>query len=769
MNDCFYQFLDLYQEGQFEAAIQKILPAPDTSYDSLSSKEPAFRYLVNYVDACVFGNFSEAILANRMLCDQLRHHPFLSSKYQRAIALLEFEQRILDLALTSYPKSQQEQPSPQASLGSLLKPDDVQQILSRGPQNYRNCLIRQVALLQGWDDLKKQKKAFSSYCEKNFLFSLPWYPLRYPFQIPSLTTLEKGMTPLIFLEPLNGDFTSFLKPLQNIPALFVFENHATFLQMLQYPEVVQSLCLPQHLIYILDLYPNEQFALQETAPLKQATFQPVFLANRKHIQNVLPILLQALPECLNQPYENFKTDSEPANWLYQVAKRLLYAIKADRLGITRAPALMEYELNQRWHDSHKELPQKDRPLGPQPSDHMAKVLEELSQKQMPRRQSNKKTPLKVAHVVPQVVDFGHAPSKLLDSLITYRDKEQFELSLIITERVQFHPYEYPYNSYTSPPTFERAPNRLKHFHETGISINFIDPRNTYIQSAEIVASILQQGQFDIAVFHGPDIINTLCTRLTDVPLKVLFEHGSQPSYPGFDLVVVSTIEAKDIYKEEHEKMHIKVAALPFAVDVRSDWLPEPIPKAELGFPDDALIMTTISNRLDSRLGKEMCLAIVEILQKVPKAFYAPMGMVSGEERFLKFFSEHGVGDRVKFLGQKIYPSSSQCARSMQLFLNEFPFGSCLGILDAMAAGCPVVTMYDVNGPQQARYGGSFFGVDRAITSGLRQDYVELACKLLTDPMMHQEWSQHAQQQYEKFSRVPDYVKAFEEILVKALN
>ncbi len=102
---------------------------------------------------------------------------------------------------------------------------------------------------------------------------------------------------------------------------------------------------------------------------------------------------------------------------------------------------------------------------------------------------------------------------------------------------------------------------------------------------------------------------------------------------------------------------------------------------------------------------------------------------------------------------------------MHLYLNEFPFGSCLGILDAMAGGCPVVTMYDATGPQQARYGGNFFGIDKAITSGKKEDYIALACKLLQNSEMHKEWSQHSLKQYEQFADVKTYVKKFERIIL----
>jgi predicted O-linked N-acetylglucosamine transferase (SPINDLY family) len=180
-------------------------------------------------------------------------------------------------------------------------------------------------------------------------------------------------------------------------------------------------------------------------------------------------------------------------------------------------------------------------------------------------------------------------------------------------------------------------------------------------------------------------------------------------------------------------------------------------------------MTTISNLLGVRLGSEMCRAIGAILQLVPKAFYAPIGKVSDEDkkRLLKTFEDLGVADRVKFLGPHINPS--QIARCMKLYLNEFPFGSCFGMLDAMASGCVVVSMHDPNGPAQARYGAEFMGSDRVIAAGHDKDYIALAVSLLTDPNLYQEWSDHTLKQYALHADEVQYVKKFEEILLNSFK
>lgn len=293
---------------------------------------------------------------------------------------------------------------------------------------------------------------------------------------------------------------------------------------------------------------------------------------------------------------------------------------------------------------------------------------------------------------------------------------------------------------------------------------FIQPfENFYSLEAQSIVQVLHQEMVDIAIFHGPDIINCMVAQQTKVGLRVLVEHGTQSPYPVFDLAIVSSKEALNIYKEHYQNLNTQVRALPFALNVRAAWEAKPFSRTSLRIPENSLVMTTISTKLDSRLSVEMCESIELILQNVPRSCYAPIGAIKDLSRIMQIFTQYGVEGRFYPLGEKNNPS--QYARSMHLYLNEFPEGSCLVMLDAMAAGCPVVTMHDVRGPQQARYGADFMGIERSVTTS--KDYVALACELLTNPDLYREWSEHAVKQYEKYADVKGYVNSFEQILIDA--
>jgi len=55
-NDIFHEFTKAYIEGNFLQALQIIISHPNVLYDDIVSKESILPHLINYADACVFGD-----------------------------------------------------------------------------------------------------------------------------------------------------------------------------------------------------------------------------------------------------------------------------------------------------------------------------------------------------------------------------------------------------------------------------------------------------------------------------------------------------------------------------------------------------------------------------------------------------------------------------------------------------------------------------------------------------------------------------------------
>lgn len=753
--DYFHNFFETWEKGGLLSAFQELLASPEVTWDNVpfSEETEAFKVLENYVDASLFFPAAYLIPPNLRLQYELKRQQ-LEFTFPKAMTCLIYEANLIHFL------NRTAEDSPHEDLTLRFQKQTI-----HTPLAYSDNIWKKNLLLQGLNRFEKQKYALSKLIQHpHYLLTAPWHLIRYKSPILPNFHYKEEIIPLLFLEPYDINFTEFLSPLNGKATIFIFETTAAFFQMLQFQELMKSLSDPAHLIYILELYPNEQLKIQKWIPPSNISFHPVLLCKKPVIEEAMPLLTAALQQCLTQTDQELSQETPNANWLYHISKRILFKSAQLRLGKSRSLALIESWSGKEWVNPHKGNPPAGKPLGPEPYDFFHQQLAQLA-KTRTVRPITAKNKIKLAHVVPQVVDGGHAPSRLLKILFDHANRERFELVLISTERMTQHFSDYPLSLYISEHSSKRGANFLNHLKDISVYLTYVGL--TYEQTAKFVNETLSVNEVDIVVFHGPDIINTLSAQMTDVPLRILFEHGTPPLYPGFDSIILSSEEAVNIYAETLNKIGSKAYVLPFAIDVRASWIEPTLKKTDLGVPEDSFIMTTISHYLNARLGTVMCQAIGEILQRNPNTYYMPIGPIdpSEEERIRKIIQIYGVNDRIRFLDTQ--PNPSQLARSMELYLNEFPFGSCLGILDAMASGTPVISMYDEKGPQQSRYGGVYFGVDKVITSGKIEDYVTLACLLIQDKQLYSEWSKHALKQYEKHADVKAYVKDFEKILETA--
>ena len=414
----------------------------------------------------------------------------MEERYAEALAILKWEQRILYASIV--------QANPQAKLN--LPTEDISDLFSQMPKNYQSCLAGQMALSNGWKRYREQHAMLASLISEDKSIC-PWYPLRYFLPVSSIEAIPASATPLVFLEPLASDFSVFTR-LQERPALFVFGTRADFIQMLQFKEFLEILSDPSHLIYILDLYPNHQFALQEWKQIDGRGFYPIFLTPRKQIEKCLPLIQQALGDVLKQSHEELKQDTDSGNWLYRLAKDLLFSIQEERLGINRAPALLTRTIQDKLDDPHKALPARGTPPGFESKNYMGVKLSELAATRVTKKKRDIKEKIKLVHVVSQVVDDGHAPSRLLENLVLGSDQAHFDLALISTERMQLHIHEYPLNFTAAPSSKEWGAKRLALFQQRGVPCFFIGSDITYEEAAKATASLLKKLEADVAIFHG---------------------------------------------------------------------------------------------------------------------------------------------------------------------------------------------------------------------------------------------------------------------------
>ncbi len=746
----FDQFIQNYTKGDFLRALQGLILSPQIKYDTLQSHDNQWlHFLINYADACVFKGASDFSKASQVLLEILNQSFDSHPQLRLFVEQLSEEYQLFEELLKTSKEF------------SFLTELDI--YTSALPDIYQSFIQQKARVCQGWQQFQLARPSLAQWIEgKNGVWKQPWHPFAYAQPLTIRELNPQGEIPLIFLEPLESvDYADFLQPYCQQECLWVIETAAHFFHLLQFSELQTFWQNPAIGIYILELYPQTQFALQNWHWQTLKTFRPVLMTSRSDFERIIPLFEVALKRCLTQPLVDFENETLVANWLYKISKNFIYNREAERYGKSRCIACSLERSAKNWLDPHKGAIPLQADVGPLIVDYFKEEIKKMSHLRQARSFASNSR-LRVAHVVPQIVDGGHAPTRLLKTLCQFANLDCYDVSVISTEFLIEHQLEYPLAPFLSFPSDLRGKETIQFLKERGISA-WINPEvTTFVKSAHAIQQILKALKIDIAVFHGPDEVNILCASMADVPMRVFFDHGTLPSHACFDLAILSTQEGQIQNQERFKHTGMKSQFLHFCVDVKQGWKEKPYTRDEIGLPADCFILTTISNHLDTRLTLTVCQAIGEILQRCPQAVYAPMGKVLHPERLRTFFKPYGVNDRVIFLGPCENPS--QYARSMDLYLNEFPIGSGLALLDAMAAGCPIVSMYDEQGNQAARYGGTYFGIDHVIKTGLKKEYVELACRLIQEPLFYQKWSQHALKQYEKYADVRQYVENFEKLL-----
>lgn len=418
-----------------------------------------------------------------------------------------------------------------------------------------------------------------------------------------------------------------------------------------------------------------------------------------------------------------------------------------------------------WHQKllRRHIEDKEDPLVKEMKEIQKKVPRYISQKQQ------KKLP-RVVHVCAQLIDDTHAPTKIISKIIGLTDYSRFDVAVFVTESLCARSNDYPMTLYDSRSTLEAGCKTLELFNRSKVAYLVENPNTstTLESTVEHLAAKISKLDVDILIFHGPEPLHIALAAAIEGPIKVMFEHGNLPLVEGFDEIICCLEDTPDVAKELLEKIKSRVHVLPYFSDARWSWSTGFPKKEELGVPDHAMIATTISNHFKTRFDTNFCRAVSKILLHCPDIYYLPIGPTGSKEeteQLLERFDSR-IRHKVRFLGACSSPS--QLTRCMDFYFNEFPFGSCLGILDAMASGLSVITMYDPKGPPQARYGGLFIGLDMAVVSNDPEDYVKMACHLYNHPLDNFRASQRSYMNFEWRSNLWAYVLRFERLIENML-
>jgi glycosyltransferase involved in cell wall biosynthesis len=728
--DAFSNFRLQYACGDGVDALRHLLPSLERSLDDWSCADEEDRHLLQYADSLAYGWPDEARQASLIL-----QHDGLVGAFAEAVA---WDEGLLWL------RSVRGGRLPWADTFGDWEHRYQQWLVEGGPV---------APLLQG--RIPRHREHLSHLARwRAFTTHFPWVnealatppttlPIDFPW--PQPPPLPKTPFLALLIEPVTIDWDRLLGSCGGQRILFLAPDAVTLQHCLAFSALHSAMTSGRDWFHVLDRYPAD--LLEQQPPLPQTEATLVAVARRPILDSYAEPLASALAALQKEgPHEG-----PAANHLFEVGRRLAWSLRGNRLGESR---LFAHDFNcsqERWHSRHKGLPPHGAPLGPpQPS---AALCLKRRFTLLPKKELKR-----IAHVVPQLVDGGHAPTRLYRTLARHHNHRSYEVHFLITEEYAYRTTHYPLPRYFSNPSTERGSEALRELERAGCGLWLADPTARHSKTAHLLGNELGKRAIDIAIFHTASAVGAEVAALSGISCVALFDHGSLAADLGYDLYLAATAEESD------GRLDGPVVVLPHVVDVREGWLACPPPVGSFGVPSDAQLLTTISFHLQDRLSDAMCEAIATILERSPRAHYLPIGPISpsAQNRIRRPFDRRGVANRLHFLGAQKQPS--HLARSMTLYLNEFPCGSGIALLDAMAAGLPIVSFYDPHGSHQARYAANAYGAERVIKGSDPADYVALACRLLQDPALHKEWSEAAIAAYEQRGSPKAYVSRLEQAL-----
>jgi glycosyltransferase involved in cell wall biosynthesis len=709
-------FSKLYLEKGYLEGLHFFMDSQGVNLDSVTGDLELFRKLINIVDAGIFRTpiyFRFALEAFESYMGLFKHSPLLP-------------------ILTTFKKHRKEASEEKESCLKTLS----------NAQKERN---NNLALL-----LEKKR-----FLKNNFsLKEAPFYPFTFPLakQRPKENLRNDGC-PVIIYENVDYDWFPITKIIHEKPAVFCFYTRNDLYHACQNSHILESLLEDEHILIFFDRYIGPQLfdQLKPKKPLYLFEYDELLCQN--HLEH-FPLINKAIKGflgCASQTYP-FADELYYDMYVFNALK------EKKRLGDSRELLWIWHHKKKLWYDIHKSCFWEKDFLKKETSFWLSNYPS------IPKKKINPKKKIHVAHIATQILDGGNAPSRRIRSLLKGYDLDKYEVSVLLSEHLCLHKGDYPPSFCFSLSSLKRGQETIKEIQEMGIRVLVANSELELEKKGIWLCEQLESFNVDIALFHCDEPLHLFAAKKSNVPIKVFMEHGTYPQQDLFDWYILSYPQEKKIAVQRGDLPCSRILFNQVGFDERSFKEPLSVNRQWFGLSDDDKIITTISNHLSHRISWSMCEAIAKILKKVPKAYYMPIGKVLNKKVFKDIFEELGVWEKVVFLGSQEFPVS--LASHMDLYLNEFPFGGGMSCMDAIAAQLPILSMYSEKGPMQARQGSYYLGEGYFVEANNIDEYVNLACQILQDKNVYQDWKDKVKEVKLRLTTQGSYTQRHQEILKK---
>lgn len=310
------------------------------------------------------------------------------------------------------------------------------------------------------------------------------------------------------------------------------------------------------------------------------------------------------------------------------------------------------------------------------------------------RRSPADGPYRLAHVICQLVDKTHAPSRSIRTVLMNSDRERFEHYLVITEAFAQHT-EHAGQSFVSDISPRRAPLLLNELREQhGVKIMHSSELRSCLTAAAELHRRLAEEKIDLAFFHGSIATPTdwLLCAWRAAPWQIDFGYGVPLHCPMVDFQLFEFEHSMEALAFQCRSLGIPYAFGGGGHDASEVDSAVPFSRAELAIPEGHIVLGVLGNHLPARMSAGFCGAVAGVLRARPEStllIVGPGDFTGSAQRFGADLCG-GAGPRVRFLGATREPH--RFTKAFDIFVNQYPAGGGFAVGDAMAAGKPVLCM-----------------------------------------------------------------------------
>ena len=302
-----------------------------------------------------------------------------------------------------------------------------------------------------------------------------------------------------------------------------------------------------------------------------------------------------------------------------------------------------------------------------------------------------KYPLKVALIVPNLVDDVVAYCQRVLYFARYLDRDRYDLRVYISENLAGRQTPLFPMGCVHCSSYVRGQDTIHELRKLNVPIWACSTSTHFCDSSIQLAQWLSKDRIDVAIFQSSlsTPIDWLAARIAKVGLKMSLHTGCSLFMPEMDVSVydnaVNLERENDVWPSDAGARHLVFKGTDIAELLNQGTLD----RERFGIPDDVILLGTLSNHLEQRLSKPYMDLIANVMLEFQHVWFIAFGSDLLPHK-LDYFNDRGVGQRIRFGGKQI--KSGAALTMLDVYVNEFPIGGSQSIIEAMACGVPVVAM-----------------------------------------------------------------------------